>query len=315
MRFRFCFSTPAVFAGLLAVSSACVGAPGESVFKNFLGIEFVDIPAGQFVRGSCLPKDKAAEVRTLAGKFLARPSDDDCVGNTLPDVFADAAEVPQAVVTVVSFQMATTEMTVGQVKELLRVRGSALRITPAFVALNSRSEDSAAVGVSRHAAYGLVQSINDLKPVTDKGRYRLPSEAEWEYVARAGTTSRYYFGDSTELLAEYAWFGQGGDKGGWPVAKKKSNAWGLFDMYGNAGEWAGDCWRDNHRNAETNSAVQTSGCDSDSASAMRGGSWKSTPAQLRSASRAARTHVIDNDETGIRLVRYFEAPRQTLELK
>src|SRR5260370_6730733 len=67
--------------------------------------------------------------------------------------------------------------------------------------------------------------------------YRLPSEAEWEYACRAGAATRFYFGESEELLPRYAWYQKNGQNRSWPVGSLKPNDLGLFDMHGNDWEW------------------------------------------------------------------------------
>lgn len=120
-------------------------------------------------------------------------------------------------------------------------------------------------------------------------QYRLPSEAEWEHAARAGSSTAYSFGDNVSELEQYAWFSGNADAGAKPVGTKKPNAWGLHDMHGNVAEWTVDQY------TEDGYAV-LAGKKQDRVSAIkwptvayprvvRGGSWEFDAEKVRSSSR------------------------------
>ena len=116
--------------------------------------------------------------------------------------------------------------------------------------------------------------------------YRLPSESEWEYAARAGSTTRYSWGqDIGRNQANCDGCGsRWDDEGPAPAGSFAANAWGLHDMHGNVGEWMEDCWHDNYAGAPRDGSAWTSGGDC-ARGVLRGGSWGHRPALLRSANR------------------------------
>ena len=131
-------------------------------------------------------------------------------------------------------------------------------------------------------------------------KYRLPTEAEWEYVARAGTTTAYSFGDNPNDLSAYAWNGEATGRKTHPVGLKKPNPWGLHDIHGNVWEWTSSEYAEGYDGKELvpgkfNSKAQRA--------VARGGSWYFYPKSLRSADR--RLFPLDFRRTyiGFRLVR------------
>ena len=132
--------------------------------------------------------------------------------------------------------------------------------------------------------------------------YRLPSEAEWEYAARAGGKTKWSFGDMEEQLGDYAWFSGNAQGSSQRVAQKRSNAFGLFDMHGNVWEWVDDCWNDNYNGAPSDGSGWTTACSS-AARVLRGGSWDYDAAILRSAVRYWDTPDNRINDYGLRLAR------------
>jgi formylglycine-generating enzyme required for sulfatase activity len=131
------------------------------------------------------------------------------------------------------------------------------------------------------------QYIQKLSQQTGK-QYRLPSEAEWEYAARAGSTGKWSLGDNESGLGEYAWYEANSISRTWPVGQKQANAFGLHDMHGNVSEWVQDLWHDNYSGAPTDGSAWQQGGDA-SRHVLRGGSWINSPVNLRSAYRFGRS--------------------------
>ena len=125
-------------------------------------------------------------------------------------------------------------------------------------------------------------------------QYRLLSESEWEYMARAGTTTRYWWGDSVGQNRANCYSSDCGDDYGRyrpaPVGAFPANDFGVFDVSGNVWEWVEDCWHNNYRGAPRDGSAWTEPKDDhprcSTGRVMRGGSWSSDPFQLRSAGRA-----------------------------
>jgi formylglycine-generating enzyme required for sulfatase activity len=119
--------------------------------------------------------------------------------------------------------------------------------------------------------------------------YRLPTEAEWEWACRAGTTTAYSFGDDPAMLGEYAWFDKNSEEVAHPVGKKKPNQWGLYDMHGNVAEWCIDHYRKNYYISFPLDKPSLSPVllptEKRYSYVARGGAWIDSPSGLRCAAR------------------------------
>ena len=142
-----------------------------------------------------------------------------------------------------------------------------------------------AVSMTQFAALQYCKWLSDKTGVF----YRLPTEAEWEYACRAGTTTTYYFGDDTELLEDHAWHYDNSNEKYHPVGEKTPNAWGLYDMLGNVSEWTLDQYQDTayaHIAAtmaeEVNPWIKPVRLHPRS---VRGGSWDDDKEEARCAAR------------------------------
>ncbi|NER81286.1 MAG: formylglycine-generating enzyme family protein [Leptolyngbya sp. SIO1D8] len=251
----------------------------EVLPKDVLSLRMMLIPAGMFLMGS--PEHELERTK---------------------------AEGPQHKVSVPQFFMAEYPVTQAQwrvVTAMPKVKRS-LQPTP------SRFEGDLRP-VERVSWYSAVEFCDRLTIHTNR-QYRLPTEAEWEYACRAGTTTPFHFGET--ITTEYANYqGTDGDdskgeyrEGTTPVNHfEGANAYGLCDMHGNVFEWCQDHWHETYADAPTDGSAWIKGSSS-SSRVVRGGSWLNGPGHCRSAYRDGLNPGVDNyNDLGFRVV--CSAPR------
>jgi formylglycine-generating enzyme required for sulfatase activity len=113
--------------------------------------------------------------------------------------------------------------------------------------------------------------------------YRLPTEAEWEYACRAGTTTAYYFGDNASKLSDHAWFEDNAGGKPRPVGGKPANPWGLYDMHGNVWQWCNDFYQVDYY--QQSPEKDPRGPSAGESKVVRGGAWKFSADSCRSGYR------------------------------
>ena len=198
---------------------------------------------------------------------------------------------PVHIVQVREFLLGKTEITQGQWKAVM---GN----NPAF--FNRCGDDCPVEQVSWEDAQAFTKKLSQ-----KTGRqYRLPSEAEWEYAARAGSDEKWSYVDEKVQSLDFAWYSLNSDKKIHAVATKRPNAFGLFDMHGNVWEWAQDCWNADYTNAPTDGTAWITGdC---SRHAKRGGSWSALARYLNPAYRVDEAGTVRSHKIGFRVARSLQ---------
>lgn len=197
-------------------------------------------------------------------------------------------ETPHKVTLTQPFYLGVTEVTNAQWKVVM-----------GEVPSKWKDEDLPVGRVSWDEAEAFCAKLSSLPAERSAGRvYRLPTEAEWEYACRAGTSTTYSFGDDASLLGDFAWFeDENREHRAHAVGQKKPNAWGLYDMHGNVWEWCSDWYGDYPRGSVTDPLGASSGKDR----VKRGGSCYYLPFGCRSATRDSRAPSYRNPDIGFRL--------------
>jgi formylglycine-generating enzyme required for sulfatase activity len=287
---------------LSVTESASAALQSRPTFKDCADCpEMVALPAGEFMMGS--PKDERGR---QGAEGLPRRV-----------VIPKRIAIGKFEVTVDQFSAFVTEtgMTVSNLCHLMVKIDGAQAVwgppeasfrQPGFEVTGSQP----VVCVSLHEAQAYVMW---LRRRTGKP-YRLPTEAEWEYAARADTSTAYSFGDDETALCGYAKFADLNSRLGWgggcrgdtvaygplPVGSLKPNSWGIFDMHGNAWEWAEDCWTPIASEIPTDGSAfsRPGSCE---VGVIRGGSWAAGYPKVRSATRWPAKATSHNHNVGLRV--------------
>ena len=249
--------------------------PKPRQLGNSIGMEFALIPPGSFMMGS-------------------------------PDSERDRSrsEGPLRRVTInYDFYIGRHEVTIGQWRAVAGDLPDGMKVN--LDAKFKENDDQPVVRVSWNDARDFIAQLNARN---DGFTYRLPSEAEWEYAARARSQSRFFWGDDPDfsLLCKYANVkNYSGCLDGYqrtaPVGSYLPNGFGLYDVSGNVWEWCEDIWQDGYNNLPTDGSANLTTGDA-RRRVQRGGSWADSQKNTRSASRGGELPTDRNDEDGFRLV-------------
>ncbi len=146
-----------------------------------------------------------------------------------------------------------------------------------------------------------IEKLNEKEGTT---AYRLPTEAEWEYAVRAGTTTEYFFGEEESLLDDYAWYASNSNGRTFQVGQKLPNPWGLYDVYGNVQEWVQDWYSNAYYSVSP--SVDPQGPADGTSRVFRGNAFAGIPSRLRSAYRTYFAPIDKGNGGGFRLAKITE---------
>ncbi len=293
--------------------AAGLTVPGTLNFKR-------DISYAPFaIRGGSGTGIRMLAIR--AGRFL--------MGSPEDDELRLEEEGPQRTVNISAFKMSETEITQAQWEDVMGWNDShfigddhPVEDVSWFDCVWFCNELSDAEGYAK--CYTITDTWYDGDHITsadvtrdfEANGYRLPTEAEWEYACRANTTTRFYWGDSSEesVMKQYSWYDKNADDPHWtdphgdhegtqPVGHKIANAFGLYDMSGNVWEWCWDWYDSDYYEKRPDPDSDPTGASRGSYRVYRGGCWDNEAGNCRSAGRAGRRPSGWYGSLGLRLVR------------
>ena len=253
----------------------------DNAQETYEEILTLDANNSEAKQGLNLLKTKAKNKGPLTGQeFILIPGGSFQMGSN----DGESDEKPVHRVTVSSFYMLSTEVTQRMWKEIMGNNPS-----------NWKGDDLPVETVSWNDCQEFIRKLNSQYPGHN---YRLPTEAEWEYACRAGTTTRFYSGDRDSDLDGVGWYDGNSSSKTHPVGQKRLNSWGLYDMHGNVWEWCQD-WKGDY---PSGSVTDPKGPSSGSYRVLRGGSWGNGPWYCRSAYRTGSNPDSRSYNLGFRLV-------------
>jgi len=272
------FGLAVLFAAGLTCAAAAQQAPAPAAPARAAAapltpvkVDYVKIPAGEFMMG-CSKGDTMCDMHDPT--------------SPLKDFFKDLSESPAHMVKI------TKPFELGKYVVLQAQWQTVMGANPSTFQGAAYSPGNYPV---ENISWNQVQEfLTKINAMNDGFKYRLPTEAEWEYAARAGTTGPIA-GDSLDAVA---WYDQKGGAHTHPVGTKAANAWGLFDMQGNVWQWVQDSYSDYKKNAVSD-PLNTKG----DKKVLRGGAWDLEAIEMRVSNRFAIPPILKNNSAGFRLVR------------
>ena len=241
-------------------SGSAPNVPGGMEVTNSIGMKLRLIPAGEFMMGSPGTESDRDDTETQHRVSITKP-----------------------------FYLGVTEVTQEQYQKVMGTNPSEFK-----------GAQNPVETVNWVDAVEFCRKLSAMPAEKTAGHvYRLPTEAEWEYACRAGTTTAYSFGDDASRLGDYGWFEGNSDSKTHPVGEKKPNGWGLYDMHGSVLEWCQD-WPGAY---PSGSATDPTGATSGSVRVSRGGSWKLIARGCRSAYRDWNSPEFRGINLGFRVLR------------
>ncbi len=273
---------------LIAGDPACLALDGElSVFARTESgrlLRWVNGGSGWDVTDMLMDLGCPNEIGMY---FVFIPAGNFEMGSPLGEYGRDDDEGPVHKVTITKpYYLQNTEVTQAQFQAVMGYNPSRANYCPTCPVDN----------VTWSEARNFIKAMNN----RCEGKYEIPTEAEWEYAARAGTDTTWYFGSNLFELQDHAWYRDNSNNTSHYVANKKPNPWGLYDMYGNVAEWVADAYAP----YPAADQVDPFALDNNWIHVVRGGNWTDPDTMLRSASRHYNlTPEASHAYVGIRLKR------------